>query len=146
MTYLLSLRGHPRYGNKSNHAAAQEIRPRRHGGAEKKGRFKSTGASLPHAYAQESFSRFPPSCCFLRALYVVFKGSWDMEKHRRSSPFLFGSFSFVDGGGIVDNFCRFCLSRGLVRGWNRRRRCFVPWDFVKPDTEIRPASCSGGPP
>ena len=82
----------------------------------------------------------------LRVLYVVFKGSWDMEKHRRSSPFLFGSFSFVDGGGIVDNFCRFCLSRGLVRGWNRRRRCFVPWDFVKPDTEIRPASCSGGPP
>ena len=40
-------------------------------------------------------------------LYVVFKGSWDIEKHRRSSPFLFGSFSFVDGGGIVDNFADF---------------------------------------
>ena len=95
-----------------------------------------------------SLSKLPISSllCASVCLYVVFKGSWDMEKHRRSSPFLFGSFSFVDGGGIVDNFCRFCLSRGLVRGWNRRRRCFVPWDFVKPDTEIRPASCSGGPP
>jgi hypothetical protein len=42
-------------------------------------------------------------------LYVVFKGSWVMEKHRRSSPFLFGSFSFVDGGGIVDNFADFAF-------------------------------------
>ncbi len=55
----------------------------------------------------------------LALLYVHFMDILSVA-HRRRRDFLFGSFSFVDAGGIVEFQGSACLSREGVRGWDRR--------------------------
>ena len=68
--------------------------------------------------------------------------------HRASRAFLFGSFSFVDGCGNVDNFAfqALCMVSFCRAMWKDRTGDggVVPLGHVKPVSKITPVSCPRG--
>ena len=78
----------------------------------------------------------------------VYRAMIRRANHRRSRPFLFGSFSFVDGCGNVDNSALRALYKMSFRTamWEDRAGGggVLPPGPVKPVPKIRPASCPCG--